>query len=325
MKRSGYFFAAAMVGAIISCGAYAQTFPTKTVRIILPFPAGGPPDILNRAIAGKLSPAWGQPVIIENRPGANGNIGALAVANAPPDGYTLLAIYSTFPANHLLFPKLDFDPIKDFAPVTTLAQFPSMIVVRSATGAKSLKELQALAKATPGRLNYATIGLGSVQHLGMELFKNVAGVDIVHIPYKGLPDIMRSLAAGDTHIGFMGGGGGDFTATVTAGHIRILAVAGNKRLARYPEVPTFAEAGFPAMKGDNWWALVAPARTPKPIIDRLNADIVRAIHDPEVRLKQIEARGYEAVGDTPEQLATRIRETLEVLGPVITGANIRIE
>jgi tripartite-type tricarboxylate transporter receptor subunit TctC len=316
---------ALLLGPLCVGCASAQSFPNGTVRIILPFSAGGPPDILSRAISGKLSGYWGHPVIIDNRPGANGNIGALAAAKSPPDGYTLFAIYSTFPANHLLFPKLGFDPVKDFAPVTTLAQFPSLIVVRGALPVKSLKELEGVAKSKPGSLNYATIGIGSVQHLGMELFNRIAGASIVHIPYKGLPDVLRSIVAGDTHIGFMGGGGGEFAGLVKSGQLRILAIAGDKRSARYPDAPTFAEAGFPAMRGDNWWAFVAPARTPRPVIDRLNADVVKALHEPEVKQKQIEARGYEVVADTPEQLATRIRETLEVLGPVITGANIRAE
>jgi len=310
---------------LLSSAAAAQTYPTKVVSIVVPFPAGGTADVFARGIAPKLSAAWGQPVIVENRAGAGGNIAAEYVARAAADGHIIfLAPDPVLSTNQLIYPKLAYDAKRDFAPVTRLVEFPSVIVVNTSTGAKTLKDLQSLARAKPGTLNYSSFGTGSAPHIGMEMFKQIAGVDIVHVPYKGLAEALPALISNDVQVLFVGHNVSQNGAT-RDGRLRVLAVAGERRDPLIPDVPTFAEAGFPAMKGPNYWGFVVPAATPRTVVEKIRTDAAKVLKDPEIVERFGKRDGYELIGDTPEQFAARIQELTDIWAPVIKGARIRID
>ena len=313
---------AALAGA--SAGALAQAaYPERPVRIIVPFPAGGPADALARIVGDKLAQSLGKPFIIENKAGAGGNIGMEQGARAAPDGYTLtLAPVGNLTVAPALYSKLPYDPAKDFAPITVLASVPNVLIVNPSVPAKSVAELVALAKAKPGSLNYASPGNGSIPHLAAELFKRMAGVDIVHIPFNGVAPASNAVLAGDVQMFFA-----QSSAALPqwrAGKVVALGVATSKRIAAAPDLPTIAEQGFPDFEATSWYALVAPAGTPTAIVERLHGEIVKALREPDVREK-IAGLGAEPVGNTPAEFAAMQRAETIRWTRVAKEANIHAD
>ncbi len=314
-------FAAAL--ALFACGvAGAQEYPTRPIRLIAPFAPGGPTDLFARLMGAKLGERLGQPVLVENRPGAGGSVGAEAAAKATPDGYTLVLVSSSFAVNATLYPKLPYDTLKDFAPVTLLASAPFLLAANQGVPAGSVRELIAYAKANPGKLNYGSGGSGSGPHIVAELFKSEAGVNIVHIPYKGTGPLTAALIAGDVQLAF-----GNIFALVPqikSGRLKAIAVTGRERSSALPEVPTVAESGLPGFEAVGVHGLLAPAGTPRRIVDKLNAECVAILRSPEVR-SQLASEGAEPVGNTPEQYAAHIAAEVQKWGRLVRERGIRAE
>jgi len=313
---------AALAGA--SAGALAQAaYPERPVKIIVPFPAGGPADALARIVGDKLAQSLGKAFIIENKAGAGGNIGMEQGARAAPDGYTLtLAPVGNLTVAPALYSKLPYDPAKDFAPITVLASVPNVLIVNPSVPAKSVAELVALAKAKPGSLNYASPGNGSIPHLAAELFKRMAGVDIVHIPFNGVAPASNAVLAGDVQMFFA-----QSSAALPqwrAGKVVALGVATSKRIAAAPDLPTIAEQGFPDFEATSWYALVAPAGTPGAMVERLHGEIVKTLREPDVREK-IAGLGAEPVGNTPAEFAAMQRAETIRWTRVAKEANIHAD
>jgi len=303
--------------------ATAAGFPERPVRMIVPFAAGGGSDILSRAIGQKLTEGWGQQVVIDNRPDAGRNIGMEVGARASPDGHNLVMAYTgTIAINPSMYPKLPYDPVRDFAPITQVASAPMLLVVNPAVPAKSVKELIAYAKAHPRQLNYASAGNGTTPHLNGELFKSMAGVDMVHIPYKGGigGQVITDLLSGRVQVYFVNMLAG--IPHAKAGRLRGLAVTSSRRSPAMPEIPTLSEAGVPGYEALNWYGVLAPAGTPAPVVTRLNADFVRVLSAPEVK-DRLAGEGAEAVGDTPAQFAAFIRTEIAKWSRLIKDAGIR--
>ena len=290
--------------AMVSGSALAA-YPDRPVRLVVPFPPGGPTDIVARPLAQNLSKNLGQQIIVDNRGGAGGNIGADAVVKSAADGYTLLmGTVGTHAINVSLYKKLSFDPVKDFAPVSLVAQSPVVLVVHPSMPAKTLNEFIALAKSKPGQITFGSAGSGSPGHLTGELFKDMAGVDLVHVPYQGSAPAISDLLGAQIQAMF-----DPIQATlshVNAGKLRIVGVSSAKRSSAFPDVPTIAEAGVPGFETTAWWAVFAPAGTPKEIITRLNTEIVKIMRSPDMkeRSRQLE---IEPIGSTPDQLAEFIK------------------
>ena len=306
-----------LFAALCSFGlAQAQAlFPSKPIRLIVTSPPGGSNDILNRIVGAKLADLLAQPVLIENRPGASGFVAAETVAKAPADGYTLLgATEATLVANPLFFKKVPYDPQRDFAPVTIAVEIGYVLLVHPSVPANSVRELIALARSKPGALNYASSGNGSAFHLGMELFKRMAEVDIVHVPFKGSALSVNAMLAGEVQIMLNGTPNG--VPLAKSGKLRALAVAGARRSPLAPELPTIAESGLPGYEMSGWFGTVAPAGTPGAVVATLNREYVRALHSPEVR-ERLESFGFEIVGNTPEEFASRMRSESQRLARVI--------
>jgi tripartite-type tricarboxylate transporter receptor subunit TctC len=311
------------VCAAFALPAYADAYPSKPIRIIVPAPAGGGSEIGARRMAHKLEPALGQPVIVEAKPGASGTIATSYVARAAPDGYTLLFGHiGTFALVPHAMQNLAYDPLKDFAPITTTAVAYMLLLVKADLPVKSVTELVALAKSHPGRLSYSSSGIGSPQHVAGELFKQLAGIDLVHVPYKGSAPALVDMAGGQVDLGF------DYTAAsaayIKSGKLRPLAVAGPKRLAWLPEVPTVREAGYADLQIDTWVGYLAPAGTPQAIVQRLNAEMIKAMNDPEMR-KRTEELGSEVKTMTTSDFSTLIRSDYARWERVVRKARIRIE
>ncbi|MBI2960344.1 MAG: tripartite tricarboxylate transporter substrate binding protein [Betaproteobacteria bacterium] len=303
MKKLCFAVAVAIVSALVSAFASAQ-YPARPIRLIVPYPPGGPVDNVGRIFAQQLSPGLGQPVVVENRPGAAGTIGAEAVAKSPADGYTLLlGTTGTLASAPSLYPNLGYDPAKSFAPISLLASGPYLVVVSSSLSANSLRDLIELAKSKPGQLNFGSAGTGNPLHIAGEMFKTTAGVDLVHVPYKGAVPALTDLMAGRIQI--IIANIDVFTAAIATGKIRILAVAGPKRLAQLQNVPTAAEAGLPGFEVSNWFGLVAPRGTPNDAIARLNAEVSKALATRQVQDSLLN-RGLEPGGGLPEQFQTLI-------------------
>src|SRR5216684_8159406 len=315
---------AGLLIASACCIAHAQApFPSKPIRLIVTSPAGGANDILNRTLAAKLSESIGQPVLIDNKPGASGFVAAEMVAKAPADGYTLLgATEATLVSNPLFFKKVPYDTQRDFAPVTMAVEVNYVLLVHPSVPARSVEELIALARAKPGALNYASSGNGSAFHLGMEMFKRMAGVDIVHVPFKGSSLSVNAMLAGEVQIMLNGTPTG--MPLARSGKLRALAVAGAKRSTLAPELPTIAESGLPGFEMSGWFGTVAPAGTPAPVIAKLNGEYLRALHSPEVR-ERLESFGFEVVGNTPEEFASRMRSESQRLARVIRESGAKPE
>ncbi len=324
MNLRGLTIAFATVSAMWSMAAMAQpAYPVKPIRMVVPFPPGGTTDILARVAGQKITEATGQQVIVDNRPGAGGNIGTEIVARAPADGYTLLTDPgSTLTINPSLFPKLPFDPLKDFAPITIIAAVPNLLVVHPSLPAKTVKELIALAKARPGQLNYASTGAGQSTHLSLELFKLMGGLNITHIPYKGSSPALTDVLAGQVTIMF--DNMPSCLPHVKAGKLRALGVSTLQRSPALPALPTIAESGLPGFEVSVWFGVLAPAGTPRDIVSRLNAVVVKALAAPDVR-QRLAGQGAEAVGNTPEQFTAQMQRDLVKWAKVVKDANIRID
>ena len=309
-------------GLLFPAAVSGQTYPSKSVRIIVPFGAGGPADVYARIVAQHLSEAFKQNFVIEDRPGAGAIIGTDAVAKSAPDGYTLLVMSNTHTTNESLIPNKPFQLMRDFVPIAPINSSDLLMVAHPSTGVKNLKEFIALAKARPGELNYASSGPGTPYHMAAELFKAMTGTDIVHVPHKSSGDMRSSVIGGHVHMMFdaitvMAEG-------VRSGQLLALGTTGEKRSTVMPEVPTVAEAGVAGYEATIWIGLMAPAATPRPIIERLNAEVKRLIALSEVKDK-LEALGFNSVANTPEEFAARIRTESARWAKVIRDANIRIE
>jgi tripartite-type tricarboxylate transporter receptor subunit TctC len=305
-----------------SPGAIAQTYPTKPVKLVVPFPPGGSLDTTGRLLAQKLTEAWGQPVVVENKPGAGGNIGADLVAKSAPDGYTILmGALSTHAVNPSLYAKMPYDAAKDFAPITLIAITPNVLVVNAASPVNNVREFIAYAKANPGKLSFGSGSSGSAGHLAGELFKVETGTDAVHIPFKGGAPATQALLAGDTQ--FMFDNLANAMAQVKAGKLKALAVTTAKRSPLVPDLPTMAEAGLPGFDISTWYGLFAPAGTPPAIVARWNADVTRILNSPDVRARLV-ADGAEPAPNTPEQFAQMIASELTKYARIvkISGAKV---
>ena len=324
LKRKPVVFAAVrwISGLAIASSAAlatAQGFPTKPVHLVVPFAAGGAVDLIGRTFAQKLTDIWKQQVVVDNKAGAGGNIGADAVAKAPPDGYTLLINISGQAISAGLYRKLPFDAVKDFAPVTQLTSTFLILVSNPQVKAGSLKELIALAKARPGKLNYGSTGIGASPHLVGELFKSVAGVDIVHVPYKGDAPLTPALLTDEVQFAFL-----PLSAAlqhIQAGKLRALAVTGVKRGASVPDVPTTMEAGLPEFEFSGWIGIFAPGGTPRDLVHKIGADFVKALNMPDV-LERLPGWGYEPVGGTPEQFAAKYQADIGFYARIIRDAKV---
>ena len=303
--------------------ALAQAYPVKPVRIIIPYPPGGGNDTLGRLFAAKLGERMGQPFVVENRPGAGTMIGTEAAAKSPPDGYTiLLSSIATHALSPNLYTRVPYDPIKDFAPITLLGIAPTVLVVNQDLPAKSLAELIALAKAKPGALAYASGGNGTPPHINGEVFKAVAGVDLLHVAYKGGGPALTDLIAGRVHV--MLDTAASAMPHVRGGKLRALALSAAKRSPEYPDLPTFAEAGLPQYDTNAWYSMHAPAGTPQPVVRRLNSELVAILKDPDItaRFKQLST---EPVGNSPEEFAAFVKSELEKYARVIKAAGIKLD
>ncbi len=292
--------------ALVAAAAAAQTYPSKPVRLVSPYPPAGVNDLLARIIAPKLGEYLGQPVVVENRAGATGNIGADIVAHSPADGHTLLMGQAgNLSINISLMAKMPFDPVRDFAPITLVAATPNVLVVHPSLPVKSVKDLVALAKAKPGMINYATSGIGSPGHLAAELLNKSAGIKLVHIPYKGAAPALLDVVAGNAQLYFTSPASA--MPFMPSGRLRMVAVASIKRSALLPDLPTVAEAGYPDFDVSSWWGVVAPAATPRDVVMRLHAEINRALALPETRARIAELGAEIVTSNTPEQFAAYIR------------------
>ena len=303
--------------------ARAQIYPTKSVRLIVPFPPGGSLDFAGRLIAQKLTEAWDQPVVVENKPGAGGNIGADLVAKSPPDGYTiLLGALSTHAVNPSLYAKMPYDAVKDFVPITLIAVTPNVLVVNASSPVHNVKEFIAWTKANPGKLSFGSGSNGSAGHLAGELYKVETGTDAVHIPYKGGAPATQALIAGDTQ--FMFDNLANAMAQVKGGKLRALAVTTANRSSLAPELPTLAEAGLPSFDISTWYGLFAPAGTPRSIVAKWNADVTRILHAPNIRARFIED-GAEPSPNSPEQFAQFIAAELTKYARIVKVSGAKVD
>jgi tripartite-type tricarboxylate transporter receptor subunit TctC len=317
--------AAATLGALIAlipAGAAAQQYPTRPLRIVVPFAAAGGSDIIARIIAQKLNESLGQPVIVDNRPGAGANIGIGIAAKAPPDGYTLLVASSAFTVNPTLYSKIPYEPFRDFYPLTCIGSSPNMIAVHPQFPAKSVKELIELVRSQPGKHNYSSPGAGTTPHLSGEMLRIAFRIDLRHIPYGGAGPQVQSLISGQVPIGFASVP--SFAPQVKAGQLRGLAVTAEKRTAALPDVPSMGELGMPGMVGDTFQGLFVPAATPRAITARLHTDVMKALAAPDVR-ERLAVIGLEPIGNTPEQFAAQIKSDIARWGKVIREAGIKAE
>ncbi len=309
--------------ALVASGAAAQSYPTKPVRLVSPYPPGGANDILARIIGQKLGESLGQQIVIENRGGATGNIGAEYVAKAAPDGYTILmGQASNLTINVSLMSKMPYDPVKDLAPVTLVATTPNLLVVHPSLPVRTVKDLVVLAKSKPGSINYASSGSGSAGHLAGELFKKVAHIDMVHIPYKGAAPALTDVVAGQAQI--------YFTSPISAqpfvrgGRLRMVAVTSLKRSPAMPDIPTVAESGYPDFDVVSWWGILTPAAVPKEIIGRLHTEIIKVLALPEIKAKFAE-QGADVASNTPEQFAAYIKTEIVKWAKLIKELGIKPE
>lgn len=290
-----------------AAAAAAQSWPAKPVRIVVAYLPGGGIDIIGRQLAEKLGAAWGQPVVVENRPGANTILATDVVAKSAPDGYTiLLTTDATFSINPHLYSSLPFDTQRDFVPVTMLVLLQQLLIAHPPFPANSLQELIQLAKAKPGSINYASYGSGSQPHLSGEMLKSKAGIDIVHVPYKGISLAVPAVMAGEVQLTFAGIASS--MAPLKAERVKALAIGGAQRSPLLPQVPTFTELGFPEVETHAWFGLFVPAGSPKEAVARIYQDTKKALDDPEFRQKQLIDRGYEVVGSAPDDFAAYIRK-----------------
>ena len=309
-----------VVAALFFIGAAsAQTYPSRPVKIIVPFTPGSATDVMARIVGERLNAAWGQPVVVENRPGAGGTIGIRDTARAEPDGYTLAVVSSGHAVNHVLYKELGYDSLKDLSAVAMLGSLPSVLIVPPSLGVNSVKELVAMLKARPGQLNYATAGVGSGAHVNVEKFNVAAGVKALHVPLKGTPPILTETMAGRIQYAFVPAVSS--MGLVKDGKVKPLAVSTGKRVAALPDVPTLGEAGLPEGESTFWLALLAPAKTPPAIVGQINAEVLRALQSAEVK-DRLAKLGTEPMPMTPAESDAFIRREHEDLGKVMRDAGL---
>jgi tripartite-type tricarboxylate transporter receptor subunit TctC len=310
-------------GAVAATSASAQGYPNKPLRLIVPFAAGGTGDVLGRLLASKMSEGLGQPVVVEFKPGAGTTLGTDFVAKSPPDGYTILfSASTTMSINASLYSKLPYDTLKDLAPVSMLAAIPNMLVANHALAANTVPELIALAKASPGKLNYASPGSGTTPHLAGELFKMAAGINMVHVPYKGAGPAIVDVLGG--HVPMLFDNIPSVQPQVASGKMKAIGVTSAKRSPAMPNVPTFAEAGLAGFEANSWWAILAPAGTPKEIVARLNAEVVKALNDLALRERFI-GLGADPAPGTPEEAAAHIRGEVAKWSAIVKASGARVD
>ena len=306
----------------VSAASKSQSFPAKSIRWISPWPAGGANDIFSRAIGQKIAESLGQQVLVDNRPGAAGTIGSDLAAKAPADGYTVVMGSSpTHAIAPALYPALPYDPVRDFAAVTLVGSVPNVLVLHPSVPARNVKELIAVAKARPGKLNFASTGNGTSQHLSAELFKFMAGVDMVHIPYKGTAPALTELVAGQVDLAFENMPA--LIPHIQAGRLRALAVTTSKRSAIMPELPTIAEAGLPGYDASVWFGVFVPAGTPRPVIDRLHAEILKALQTPDLKSRMV-SMGTEVSGMGPDDFSAYVRKEIPKWANLVKAAGVKI-
>ena len=305
--------AAAACVLLAQC-AFAQTFPAKPIRLVMPYTPGGSSDILARPIANEMSKSLGQPVLIEYKPGAGSTIGADYIAKSAPDGYTLVMLLTAHAINATLVPKLPYDTVKDFSSVTLAATLPLVVVVNAQSNIRTLQDLIAAAKANPGKLNYGSAGAGNTSHLAVEYFKSVVGIDLTHVPYKGSGPAVAGLLGREVDLMF--DSLSSSLAQIQAGKFRAIGVSTAKRSQVLPQVPTIAESGVPGFDISAWYGVFAAAGTPAPVVQKLNAEIIKAMAVPEAK-QRIEAYGYQIVGSTPAQLDAHVKAEIARWGKVV--------
>jgi tripartite-type tricarboxylate transporter receptor subunit TctC len=309
--------------AIAVAAAHAQTYPAKAVRFIVPFPPGGPTDIMGRLAAQRLTEAWGVQVVADNRAGAGGNIGAELCAKSPPDGYTICMMTVAQSISPAIYPKLGFDPVKDFAPVTLMATLPSLLMVHPSLPVKNVRELVALAKAKPATLTYASTGNGTSPHMLMEMFKWMAGgIDLVHVPYKGASPAMIDQISGQIDVAFS-------TAIaalpfVQQGKVRAIAVSTKDRFPPLPDLPTVEQGGIKGFDGSSWQGVVMPANTPHDMVVKANSELAKMLKSPDMKEKILQQGGI-AVGNSPEAFAAYIKSEMDKWAKVAKAAKVRVE
>ncbi|MEA3154430.1 MAG: hypothetical protein QOK44_2019 [Betaproteobacteria bacterium] len=318
--RNIYIAIVTMSGVLSPAAACAQSYPSKPIRFIAGFPAGGPSDIVTRAIAKRMSDILGQPVVVENRSGAGGHIAVESTVKAAADGYTVLLAGSFVTIGLSLNAKLSYDPVRDLAPIGLIARNQYLLVVHPGVPARSVKELISLAKSKPGLLNYGSSGVGAPPHLATELLKTMAGINAVHVPYKGATPAIADLMGG--HIDFYIGGIAGLLPSTKSGKLRALAVTGRKRASELPEIPTIAEAALPGYEVDTWFGMVAPAETSRELITRLNGVIVKVVGEPDMQ-RFLAAQGLEPATSTPEQLGQIIRSEIPKFAKIVKTAGIK--
>jgi tripartite-type tricarboxylate transporter receptor subunit TctC len=321
-RRSLHLVVSAAVLPVVSRGVWAQTYPSRPVRVIVPFAPGGGTDIFARVAAQKLSEHLGQQFYVENIAGAAGNIGTGQAARARPDGYTVLVAYGSFVVNPSLYPKTPYDPQNDFAPVTLAVVAPTVLVVNPAVPATSVRDLVALIKANPGKYTYASGGVGAQGHLVGEQLRLSLALDLVAVPFGGAGPANASVVAGHTPIGF--GSLASAAPSIKDGTLRALAITSKTRSQGVPDVPTMAEAGYPDIKGDSWVGVLVPAGTPKDVITTLHREVVKVVALPDMK-ERLVTLGFDPAGSTPEEFTQRITTELEMWGKVIRAANIKAQ
>jgi tripartite-type tricarboxylate transporter receptor subunit TctC len=308
--------------ALLPAATHAQAYPSKPIRFIIPFPPGGPTDLMGRTAADRLARAWGVQVVADNRGGAGGNIGTELCAKSPPDGYTLCMMTVAQSISPAISKKLGFDPVRDFAPVTLMAVLPSMLTTHPSLPVKNVKELVALAKARPGQMSYASTGNGTSPHMLMEMFKSMAGINVVHIPYKGQAPAVVDQISGLVQLAFN-------TAVtvmphVQAGKLKPIAISTRERFPPMPDLPTVEEGGIKGFDGSSWQAVVMPAGTPRPVVDKVYQELAAMLRSPETREKFL-AQGALASGITPEEFARFLQAEIAKWAKVAKAANVQVD
>jgi tripartite-type tricarboxylate transporter receptor subunit TctC len=314
--------------ALVLCSLFVaaagaqDAYPSRPLKFILPFPPGGGTDILGRLIADRLSAGLGQPVVTENRGGAGGNVGAEAAAHSAPDGYTIVLVAPSLAISPSLYSKLNYDPVKDLAPIGLVATVPNVMITHPAVEAKNLQEFIALARSRPGAMNYGSGGAGTSNHLAGELFNMVTGTKLVHVPYKGVNLAMQGVLAGEIQLVFIG-----IPAAlphIKAGKLRALALVAPQRSPALPEVPTVAEAGLKDFEVTTWYGIMTPSGTPRPIVSRLNAELVKIMHTPDVK-ERLAGMATDPLTSTPEEFAAYLRQEIAKWGEVVRKANLKAD
>jgi tripartite-type tricarboxylate transporter receptor subunit TctC len=316
------FAGIAAAAATFASGAIAQSYPAKPIRLIVPYAPGGAVDIIARATAQELTKRVGQQIIVDNRTGAGGNIGSDTVAKAPPDGYTLLMASPANTINSSLYTNMPYDPLRDLIPIALIGSVPSVLVANPSLPVQDIKQLIALAKAKPGALTYGSGGSGTTEHLAGEMFKSFAGIDLLHVPYKGGAQVMIDLMGGQVALMFSNQLG--VLPHIKAGKLKALGVASAERSTALPDVPTFAEAGFPDFKVSVWWGVMAPAGMPKDVVNQLNREIVAGLASPEMK-ERLQTMSAQPIGGTPEQFAAFFAAETKRWAPIVKASGAKAD